>query len=403
MEVYVARQPILNRKKKVYGYELLFRGGATNAFPSIDGDIATSKLLSNSFFNIGIDQLVGGNKAFINFTEHLLVKKVPSLFPKDVLVVEVLENVKPHAEVVQACREIHEQGYTLALDDFFYTSQWDPLVSLAAVIKIDFMADSIDTIRGYVQKLSRPGLKFLAEKVETHEQFQTALAMGFEYFQGYFFSKPQIVSGKDVSPAKINLVQLVAEANKPDFRFEELEKIISRDVSISYKLMRYINSPFFKRVHEISSIKQAVVLLGEEGMRRFISLMVMAKLAADKPGELVKASIIRARLCELLGKHAKDKPDGSELFTLGLFSLIDAIMDQDMKDLMKKLPLTESIKMALTNGQGKLADYLRVAASYETGDWKGFEEGTKKLGIAQEVVPELYLDALGWADSMSTI
>ena len=403
MEVYVARQPIFNRTKKIFGYELLFRGGTTNAFPPIDGDTATSKLLSNSFFNIGIEQLTGGKKAFVNFTEDLLVKKVPSLFPKNILVVEILEDVKPHNGVVEACREIAKQGYPVALDDFFYTSEWDTLISLADVIKIDFMATEANTIKEYVHGLSRPGLKFLAEKVETHEEFEFALELGFEYFQGYFFSKPQIVEGKDVSPSKINLVQLLAEANRPDFRFDELEKIVSRDVSISYKLMRYINSPFFKRVHEISSIKQAVVLLGEQGMRQFISLIVMAKLASDKPEELVRTSIIRARLCELLGRCGKGEVEGSELFTLGLFSLIDAIMDERMHTLMEKLPLTEAIKKALTSNQGVLADYLKVATSYESGDWESFEESTQKLGIDQESVPGLYLEALGWADSMNNI
>ena len=403
MEVYVARQPIFNRSKRIYGYELLFRGGSANAFPPIDGDTATSKLLSSSFFNVGIEQLTGGRKAFVNFTEELLVKRIPVLFPKDVLVVEILENVNPHNGVVEACREIAKQGYLVALDDFFYNTEWDALISLANIIKIDFLATPIETIKAYVQKLARPGLKFLAEKVETYEEFQTALDLGFEFFQGYFFSKPQMVEGKDISPSKINLLQLVAEANRPDFRFEELEKIVSRDVSISYKLMRYINSPFFKRVHEISSIKQAVVLLGEEGMKRFISLIVMAKLASDKPEELVRTSIIRARLCELLGKYAQTQIDGSELFTLGLFSLIDAIMDQKMETVMQKLPLAEPIKKALTSGEGRLADYLKVATSYEAGDWEGFARSTQRLGIEQERVPKLYLEALGWADSMNNV
>jgi len=403
VEVYVARQPIFSRNKKIYGYELLFRGGTTNAFPPIDGDAATSKLLSNSFFNIGIEQLTGGKKAFVNFTEDLLLKKVPSLFPKDILVVEILENVKPHNGVVEACKQIASLGYAMALDDFFYTSEWDALISFADLIKIDFMSTTVDTIRDYVRELARPGLRFLAEKVETHEEFQIALDMGFEFFQGYFFSKPQVIEGRDVSPSKINLVQLVAEANGPDCSFEELEKIVSRDVSLSYKLMRYINSPFFKRVHEISSIRQAVVLLGEEGMKRFISLIVMAKLASDKPEELVRTSIIRARLCELLGKSSSAQVDAAELFTLGLFSLIDAIMDQEMQVIMEQLPLAESLKDALTSGQGLLADFLRVAISYESGDWRGFEEYTNKLGIDQTAVPDLYLEALGWADSMNNV
>ncbi len=403
MEVYVARQPIFNTKQKIFGYELLFRGGTSNAFPDIDGDTATSKVLANSFFNFGIEHIAGGKKAFVNFTQELLIKKVPLMFPVDTLVVEVLENVKPEKEVIEACKEIASQGYGIALDDFFYETGLDPLIALANIIKMDFRATPIDTIQEYVEKLSKYPVKFLAEKVETHEEFQTALEMGFEYFQGYFFSKPQIVAGKDVSPSKITLVQIVAEANKEDFNFEELEKLIARDVSMSYKLMRYINSAFFRRVHEVSSIKQAIVMLGEMGLRRFISLIVMAKLASDKPSELIRTSIVRARLCEQLGQYGPSGIDGSELFTLGLFSLIDAIMDQEMESLMEKLPLSENIKKALVSGEGVLGQYLRLAQCYEAGDWKGFAESVKKLGIDEEKVPECYMEALGWANSLDAL
>ncbi|MBW2010043.1 MAG: HDOD domain-containing protein, partial [Deltaproteobacteria bacterium] len=168
--------------------------------------------------------------------------------------------------------------------------------------------------------LSRYHVKFLAEKVETHDEFQKAVDMGFEYFQGYFFSKPQVLKSRDISPSKINMIQIMAEVNKEDFGFRELEKLISRDVSVSYKLMRYINSAYYRRIQEISSIHQAIVMLGERGIRHFISLIVMAKLASDKPTELLRTSIIRARFCELLGKDGNAELDVSELFTLGLFS-----------------------------------------------------------------------------------
>ncbi len=403
MEVYVARQPIFNTKQQIFGYELLFRGGTSNAFPDIDGDTATSKVLTNSFFNFGIDHIAGGKKAFVNFTQELLIRKLPTMFPVETLVVEVLEDVKPEKEVIESCKEIAEQGYELALDDFFYETGLEPLIGLANIIKMDFRSTPIETIQEYVEKLSKYSVKFLAEKVETHEEFQKALEMGFEYFQGYFFSKPQIMAGKDISPSKITLVQIVAEANKPDFDFEELEKLIARDVSLSYKLMRYINSAFFKRVHEVSSIKQAIVLLGEMGLRRFISLIVMAKLAADKPDELIRTSIVRARLCEQLGKLASVEMDSSELFTLGLFSLIDAIMDQEMESLMDKLPLSENIKNALVSGEGVLGNFLKLAQCYESGDWKGFSENVKSLGIEEEKVPECYMEALGWANSLDSL
>ncbi len=401
MEVYVARQPILDRNKNTYGYELLFRDGMTNAFPDIDGDTATSKLLSNSFFSIGIEQITGGKRALINFTQELLIEKFPLMFPREKIMVEVLEDVQPDEQVIDACKEMAKKGYDLALDDFFYKPELEPLISLAKVIKLDFMATSIDEIKDLVEKLSVYDVTLLAEKVETYEEFQQALDMGFKYFQGYFFSKPEILKGKDVSPSKITLLQIVAEANKADFNFEELEKLIARDVSISFKLMRYINSAYFRRVQEISSIKHAILLLGEKEVRRFVSLIGMTILASDKPDELTRASIIRARLCELLGKESPADIDISELFTLGLFSHIDAIMDDTIESLMGKLPLSEGIKSALVANEGPLTNFLNLTFSYETGDWEGFNEMVGKIGIEDKKVPELYMDAVGWADSLA--
>lgn len=403
MEVYVARQPIFKRNKKIYGYELLFRGGMANYFPDIDGDTATSRVLSNSFFTIGIENILGTRPAFINFTQGLLENRVPLLFPKERVVVEVLEDVEPEDGVIQACREIGEKGYSIALDDFFYRVKFDPLIALADTIKLDFIAMSMDEIGDTVKKLSCHDVNFLAEKVETYEEFDQAVKMGFQYFQGYFFSKPEIIQGRDISSPNMNLLEIMAEANREDFRFEDLEKLISRDVAISYKLMRYINSAYFRRVNDISSIRQAIVMLGEKRIRRFLSLIAMTTLASEKPVELIRTSIIRAKFCELLGGMNGSGADPSELFTLGLFSLIDAILDDSMEDLMGKLPLSETIKGALVKGEGALETYIRLASRYETGDWKGVSEACSTLKIDEEKLPGCYVECLGWADSLASM
>jgi c-di-GMP phosphodiesterase len=245
-------------------------------------------------------------------------------------------------------------------------------------------------------------VKFLAEKVETPEAFQEALEMGFEYFQGYFFSKPVVVKGRDIPPDRISLLRVMAEVNKEDYKLEELEKHISHDVSMSYKLLRLINSSYFRRVREISSIRQAIVLLGEKGIRQFISLIAMSHLASDKPDELVRASIVRARLCELLGKETP-RVDSSSLFTLGLFSLIDAILDDEMGAIMKRLPLSANIKMALVEGTGELMDYLALVHAYESANWETVFDLAARLGIPEERMPALYINAVGWADGCSEV
>jgi EAL and modified HD-GYP domain-containing signal transduction protein len=399
MEVYVARQPIFNKNKKLYGYELLFRDGLSNAFPDIDGDTATSKLLSNSFFSIGMNQLTSGKTAFINFPQSLLLNKVPMMFPSEKMTVEILENVDPNEQVISACTDIAKAGYSLALDDFVFKNELQPLIELADIIKIDFMLTPIDEIQKIVNQFKCNNIKLLAEKIETYEDFEKALSMGFMYFQGYFFSKPEIISGQEIAPAKITLLQIVGEANKKDCSFDKLEKLINRDVSISYKLLRYINSAFFKRACEISTIKHAIVLLGEMEIKRFISMVATAELASDKPEELVRTSIIRARFCELVGLHSRNGADISELFLMGLFSLIDAMLDNNMEDIMQTLPLSKNIKQALLEEKGDLADYLKLVSSYESANWETFSSIISKINIDEKKFPEFYQDAVNWADS----
>jgi EAL and modified HD-GYP domain-containing signal transduction protein len=398
MNVYVARQPIFTGRKSIHGYELLFRDSMVNSMPDVDGNTATSRLLSNSFFTLDIESLVGGKKAFINFTEDHLCEKTPFLFPSDKITVEILEDVNSCEPVINACHDMVENGYEIALDDFLYKSELEPLVALASIIKVDFRSTPIEEVRKLVDELRPYRVKFLAEKVETHDEFQQALEIGFEYFQGYFFRKPEVVTGKDFSPSKLSLLQIMAEVNREDFTFEKLEELILRDVSISYKLLRYINSAYFRRLCEISSVRHAIALLGQRETKRFISFMAMADLAHDKPDELIRTSIIRAKLCELLGSKGSSRIDKSELFTLGLFSLIDAILDEDMKDIMDRLPLSARIKRALVDGAGILSDYVDLISSYEAGDWDGVSELVEKMKLDEDTIPEFYLSAVGWAD-----
>ncbi|NLD38291.1 MAG: HDOD domain-containing protein [Desulfatiglans sp.] len=401
MDIYVARQPIFDQKKKIFGYELLFRDSMENLFSGIDGNAATSKVLSNSFFNIGMDKLIGKGVAFINFTEELLVNQVPKLFSSKQLVIEVLEDVKAEKAVVESCIELSKLGYTIALDDFSYSEALIPLIEVADIIKFDFRATPPDEISKSMDKLSKYDLMLLAEKVETHEEFNQALEMGFKYFQGYFFSKPEVIEGRDISPAKINLLQIMAEVNQPDFEFSKVEEIISKDVSLSYKLMRYINSAYYRRVNEISSIKQAILMLGERGIRSFLSLIAMAKLSDNKPDELIRTSVIRAKFCELMARYLESYKNASELFTLGIFSSIDAILDDTMENVMAKLPLSENIKDALIKNTGELSYCLEMAKSYERGDWEQLNELAKDHKVNQEKLPQSFLEAITWADAIT--
>lgn len=401
MDLYVARQPIFNREKELYGYELLFREGISNYFPDIDGDIATSKVLSGSFFLHGIERLIGlGSRyAFINFTENLLKRKVALLFPKRFLVVEILEDIIPDEDLIEACRFIYHQGYTLALDDFIFKKELSPLIEIAEIIKFDLLQSSLDEIRPYLEQLSKYKLRFLAEKVEDYGQFREALEMGFSYFQGYFFSRPELIKGKEIPSLKLNLLQLMAEVNKEDFEIAKVEKIIKRDISLSYKLLRLINSVYFRRVQEVTSIKQAMVLIGEDKIRQFISFIALSGIGVEKPTELISNSIIRAKFCELLGERIALRYERSEYFTLGLFSLIDAIMDEEMEHILQDLPLSVDIKDALIRREGELYDILALVIAYERADWKGVKDLAVKLSLSDIQLPSLYMESIKWADS----
>jgi EAL and modified HD-GYP domain-containing signal transduction protein len=347
-----------------------------------------------------MDKVSGGKRTFINFTQDLLIRRLPMMFPRQKVVVEVLEDVLPSPEVIAACQDISNHGYSIALDDFFYRSELDPLISLADIIKFDFRLSPLDDIRDCLKVLSHHDLSFLAEKVETHEEFDHALEMGFDYFQGFFFSKPEVMKQREISTPQMHMLQIMAEANKEEVDFGHLEELITRDVAIPYKLLRYINSAYFRRIDEVSSIRQAISLLGVNGTKQFLSLMVLARLADTKPDELIRMSIARAKFCELVGKHQNNGKDPSMLFLLGLFSLIDAILDNSMEHLVEQLPLCNEVRHALTTGDGILGGYLNLVTSYERGNWDNVSGTTTALGVEESDMAHCYEEAVAWADTI---
>jgi c-di-GMP-related signal transduction protein len=400
MKVYLARQPIFTRDKRIYAYELLFRGGMENFFPNIDGDSATSRVLSSTFFSADFQQIAGEKRTFINFTKGLISRRIPLIFPRQITTVEILENIVPDGQFMECCRELSREGYQLALDDFEYREDLAELIGLAHIIKVDFLSTPEDRIVQYVKRFANVGCSFLAEKVETNEQFRWACDLGFSYFQGYFFSKPEVLGGTDIPSLKMNLLQIMSEAGKEGFSVDELDRLVERDVGVSYKLLRYLNSPFFRRNTDINSIKHAIMLLGEKGVKSFLSVIIMAELSQDKPDELLRSSVMRARLCEKLGHLSGTGADPSLLFTLGLFSLIDAILDSPMEQVMKKLPLAGEIKRTLLGEKTRFSEYLTLAEKYERGDWDGVLSQASTMKLDLDKLPELYMDALGFADAL---
>jgi len=400
MDIYIARQPIFTEHRKLYAYELLYRGTKETTLTSVDGERATTSLLSSAFLTEGIDIVSGLRPCFINFTEDLLTKKIPLSFPKSKIVVEVLEDVRPTKEVVEACRILTNQGYTLALDDFIYHKDLEPLIELASIIKIDFRLTPVDTIHKTLYHLRRFKPKLLAEKVETIEEFTHAVKLGFSYFQGYFFSRPENIRIKELTAAKINMFRLLAEVSLKTTTLERLHKIISVDIAISYKLLRFLNSAYFYRLEKLKTVKHAIAYLGEKELRRFILLVLISELASDKPDELVRMALVRAKFCEQLGEKSSFSYDTSELFLLGMFSFIDVMLETPMDQVMKKLPFSSILKEALTDRSGTYAVFLDIMHSYERKQLRQLEPLFQEIGVDDNLASELYLQSLTYANGL---
>jgi EAL and modified HD-GYP domain-containing signal transduction protein len=395
---YVARQVILNRKKELYAYELLFRDSLDNIFPDINGNEATAKIIDGLEFNLGLHNLTEGSIAFINFTHDSLIQGYPFLLPCEQIVVEILETAKPGKKLLTACINLKEKGYTIALDDYQHEPIWVHFFPYIDIIKIDYSLTSKAQFEEILATLVPfPGIKLLAEKIETYEDYHHALDIGCEYFQGYFFSKPEIIKTVAFTPSQLSVLNLMTEANKAEPEITAIVSIFESDVNLSFKLLRYSQSPIFKRTVAIETIKQAVVVLGMQELKRFVSLLFSAQFSQDKPQALTAMALVRARFCELVIQSVTPSHSQSSGFLTGLLSLLDAMVDGDIKEIMGKLPLSLEIKQAIVNRVGKSADILRLCELYENAEWKKIDQHCQTVGIDPTQATTLFQQSMNWS------
>lgn len=398
MKVYTARQAIYNRKQNVVAYELLFRDGPENFFPEVETNSATSKLLLDSHFNQGLEKITSGKPALINYPEKALIEQLPTMLPPNKAMVEILECVPPSAEVYEACRTLVHKGYKLVLDDFKYKPEWEPFLKLIRLIKFDLQDTSFDEIELLLPKLRQyKNLKLLAEKIETQEQFDKAKALGIDFFQGYYFCSPHIVEQNDVDTNKSVVYAMYQETLKPNVNYTKLSEYFERDTALAYKLLKFINSGLFPVRDPISSIKQALVYLGNNQVKKFVNLIITAHVAEHKPEELTQMSIVRAKFCEQIAEKVLPSRT-EESFILGLFSLLDAILDKPMTDIVQQLPLTEDLSAALIGHENPLGNILGVVKSYESASWSQMRRACARFRMDQDELPEFYQAAITWAD-----
>lgn len=401
MDNFIARQPIFNTKNEVIAYELLFRNGNLNYFVGIDGDDATRNVISNAFYSFGIKNIINEKKAFINFTENLIKEEIATILPSDYLVIEILEDVEPTREVINACKVLKEKGYTLALDDFVFHSKYEELIKLADIIKIDFSITKGKERKTIVENLkSNNKIKFLAEKVETIEEYNEALSYGYEYFQGYYFSKPRIISSKAINSNKYITLQILDKINKNEIDFDEIEKLILKDVGLSYKLLKLINSASLGVRNKTNSIMYALTILGEKELIKWLYVVLLNEMKQSSPEELINLGLIRAKFCESISENSKLEDKGILAYITGMFSVMDAILGVTIESVVTELYLPDEVKDALISKNNSLSDILTLVISYEKGDWDKVLELAKELSIDPDVIAQNYFDSLEWVKSI---
>ncbi len=406
VQVFIARQPILGLNRRVYGYELLYRSSIRNSYDGTDGSLATTEVIANGLMTIGLARLVGNGFAFINFNRDLLLGDVPLMLPARSVIVEILETVEMDAAVVARCRELKKLGFQLALDDVSTMSQVRPLAGLADIVKVDFRLTNAAQQERIAADFGRSQTRLVAEKVETAEEFARARQLGYAYFQGYYFERPAVLTANRVSSQRSTYVQVLNELTQKDLNYTKLERLFKHDPPMTYRLLRYLNSALFSWSSPISSVRQALSLLGDDELRRWLGLLGLASLAEGKPAALIVAAVIRGRFCELLSSRTHLNSRSSELFLMGLLSLFDAVLECPMEEVVAGLGLSTDVCEALMGGgdeSSRLGRVFNLAISWENADWDNVIDLSASLDIDTAIVGEVYAEAVNWSDRMCDI
>jgi len=402
MELLVARQPIFDAQMRVYGYEMLYRSSSLNEFDGTEENTATAHVISAVFGSAETEQLTGRKNTFINFPQKMLIDGTASILPPEQTIVEILENVEPDGDLLEACRALRERKYRLALDDFTVPEKVDPLTSVADFLKVDFRATSPEQQMDAAERF-RGQLQLLAEKVESQEEFQRARDMGFQYFQGFFFARPVISSTRQIPGFKLQFLRILNELHRPELDFRKLADLLKREPGLSYKLLRFVNSAWFGLRSPVESLQRALVALGEDAARKWLSVLTMANLASDHPTELATSTLVRARFFELLSHEVGLSHLRDDCFLVGMFSLLDAMLGRPLAELLEGLNLHAQITRTLLDRPhptDKLPPLWKLVLAYERGDWDMLSTSAPALGLQPQTLTGCYAEAVKWADTI---
>ena len=366
-DAFVGRQPLFDRRLDVVGYEILFRhDAAVNSAVIDDQNRATSDVIVSTFTDVDLEEILGGKRALLNVTRDLILEGIPTLLPPERVIVEVVETAIVDDRLIAALHGLRSQGYTIALDDWISFSRLRPLLPVADIVKIDIQAFEQSRLIAEVGWLKTFGVQLVAEKVETYAELRRCRELDFDYFQGFFLSKPQVLKRTAVPPNQISTLELITQMQDPDVAIEDLAAIIRRDVALSYKLLRIVNSAYYSLPRHVESIKDAIVLLGTRQIGSWVSLINLAQIAR-KPKELTITALVRARMCELISAEL-GRSDGDAFYTAGLFSVLDALLDVPLETALEALPLSDDVRNAIGRHDGVMGRTLAAVIAFERGE-----------------------------------
>lgn len=398
MDIFIARQGIYDRDGKVVAYELLYRNSLENSYnPSIEDEISTYKVIEN-ISSFGLDILTNKKRAFVNFSEVLIKKDIATLLPKENIVIEVLETVSPSQEIINKLLFLKELGYCIALDDVIDVKHIINFIGVIDIVKVDFILSSSKSRKEIAYVCNKYNITMLAEKIETSEDLNEAKELGYTFFQGYYYSKPSIFLGKDIAVKNTSIFMLLVELIKEDYDVDKVEYVIKTDVALTYKFLKFINSSYFNFLQEIKSIKQAIVLIGREELRKWLSILSVAEMSSVNDG-YANSIIIRAKFCEEIAKIIYCK-DETSAFMVGLFSNIHLMIEKDINYVVQELPLNAEIKNALLGEQNIFRDILDLALAYENIDSDKITEMRKKLSISEGLLWKVYSKSIEWCGNI---
>jgi EAL and modified HD-GYP domain-containing signal transduction protein len=396
-EVFVGRQPILGPELKTIGYEVLYRNCEVGQAVFTDEDVATARVLLTTYLDIGLEHVVGSHLAFLNIPKQFLLEHYCEALPKNRVVLEILENVEPTPQVLDALHSLAQQGYTIALDDFVYDDRLQPFLEIADIVKIDVLGKSEEQLQREVSQLRDYRVRLLAEKVESREVYETCKKLGFYYFQGYFFFRPDIVRGREIPANRVALLELMGKIQDPHISFKGLVEHVRNDLSLSYKVLRYVNSAYVGLPNRVDSIEHAARMVGIDHIRTWTTLIIMAS-GQTQTAEILVMALVRAKMCERLGQQLGAKAP-EKYFTMGLLSVLEALYESPMQEILDKLPLLEDISDALVNGTGELGLVLSCVEAYEAGEWMEL----KHLQLEPSIIRDIYLESIDWANHFSPL